>query len=88
MADSLHNALKVDLQRARESYVLDVSSAQFGYFQPVIPWSVYKETRIRVDEENESFKFGFIKDCVKRCDKDWLGDFEERSTADLFCKIQ
>jgi len=88
MADSLHNALKVDLQRARESYVLDVSSAQFGYFQPVIPWSVYKETRIRVNEENEFFKFGFIKDYVKRCDKDWLGDFEEGSTADLFCKIQ
>jgi hypothetical protein len=88
IADLRHNALKVDLRHGKESYVLDPSGAQFGYFEPVIPWGVYKESTIRVHKYNESFKFGLIKDCIRSGHEDWMGDLEVGSTVNLFCNLR
>lgn len=41
-----HIILKVTLKEGGEQYALDLASAQFGCFEPIIPWSAYIKTAL------------------------------------------
>ncbi|OWP00208.1 hypothetical protein B2J93_5778 [Marssonina coronariae] len=40
-----HITLKVALNISKESYAFDLTSAQYGYYEPVVPWESYWEER-------------------------------------------
>lgn len=84
--DCFHDVLKVELKRGGEPYILDLSGAQYGYINPVIPWSVYKQSRVQDHEENVMPEFGYWKDIRKKEIKD-TGDifhvFEKRASDRL-----
>lgn len=42
----LHIVFKITLQNGGGVYSLDFSSAQFGYYSPVTPWSEYTDNRV------------------------------------------
>jgi hypothetical protein len=44
--DCLHTCLRVTLNSG-ELYALDMTGAQFGYFEPVTPWKEFYENRVR-----------------------------------------
>jgi hypothetical protein len=84
--DSFHDILKVELKPDSEPYILDLSGAQYGYINPVIPWSVYKQSRIQDHEENVMLELGYWKDNREKEIKD-TGDiflvFEKRASDRL-----
>lgn len=41
-----HTLWRVELKRSKEQYALDLTGAQFGFHDPVVPWDVYAESRI------------------------------------------
>ncbi|PMD46813.1 hypothetical protein L207DRAFT_524161 [Hyaloscypha variabilis F] len=45
--DQGHSVWKVTLKTNKEDYVLDFSSAQFGYYEPVTPFGEYLEHRVQ-----------------------------------------
>ncbi len=49
-----HAIIKVTLRNGEE-YALDISSAQYGYYQPVVPWQQYHDTRIAAVETVRPF---------------------------------
>ena len=44
--DFEHEFLKVRLMDGGEEFALDLSSAQYGYFEPVVPWREYLQTHV------------------------------------------
>ncbi|KAE9362604.1 hypothetical protein N431DRAFT_475780 [Stipitochalara longipes BDJ] len=52
---------------SRESYALDLSGAQYGYYDPIIPWHEYLEARVvRVQSTKAPQYFGRMKDWYVR----------------------
>ena len=41
-----HSIIKLTLKYGGESYALDLTGAQYGYYDPVTPWSEYLTTRV------------------------------------------
>ncbi|TEY81985.1 hypothetical protein BOTCAL_0030g00460 [Botryotinia calthae] len=58
-SESPHSCFKVDLENGGGAYSLDLSSAQYGYYLPVTPWTQYFENR--VSKINSLEKFGNAK---------------------------
>ena len=56
-----HVVLKVTT-KAGNSYALDITGAQYGYYEIVVPWNLYVNSR--VEKVKESWPFG-----------EWEGDF-------------
>ena len=38
--------LRVVLKESKKAYAIDVTSAQYGYYNPVIPWEEFAKTRV------------------------------------------
>jgi hypothetical protein len=43
--DYRHILLRVELTGGEE-YAIDLSGAQYGYYEPITPWNVYRDTRV------------------------------------------
>jgi hypothetical protein len=57
--DCIHSILKLTLKNGGGEYALDLAGAQYGYFDPVVPFSEYKSLRV---QDIESFnEFGYTK---------------------------
>jgi hypothetical protein len=41
-----HNVLEITLKHGGEKYVLDLASAQYGYYDPVVLWMPYAQARV------------------------------------------
>ena len=53
-------ALQADSRR--EEFVIDLSGAQFGFYEPVVSWSKYEELRLRTIVETQwETNFGKVK---------------------------
>ncbi|KAL2065309.1 hypothetical protein VTL71DRAFT_2978 [Oculimacula yallundae] len=58
-----HELIKVKLLNGGEEFALDLSSAQYGYFEPVVPWSYYVSSRVRDFVIHPNFNyFGGVRD--------------------------
>ena len=67
----IHCAWKIQLKKSKETYALDLTSAQYGFYDPVVPWGVYAESRIQhsIFDGPQISTFGAIKKIlVKICD--------------------
>tara|TARA_R110002060_G_scaffold48124_2_gene59064 strand:- start:379 stop:960 length:582 start_codon:yes stop_codon:yes gene_type:complete len=74
--DFEHEFLKGKLMNGGEEYALDLSSAQYGYFEPVDPWREYFQTRVSKLAARQHFEyFGDAKQSLlaERGDKDVKG---------------
>ncbi|CZT08056.1 uncharacterized protein RAG0_13280 [Rhynchosporium agropyri] len=61
-----HEIIKVKLQNGGEEYALDFSGAQDGYFEPVIPWWKYVESRVANFASRQGFDyFGGLFDILR-----------------------
>ncbi|CZT53010.1 uncharacterized protein RSE6_14441 [Rhynchosporium secalis] len=61
-----HEIIKVKLQNGGEEYALDFSGAQYGYFEPVIPWLKYVESRVAHFASRQGFDyFGGMFDILR-----------------------
>jgi len=49
-----HSIIKITLIYGGESYALDLTGAQYGYFDPIMPWSEYLTTRVLSIRSNKS----------------------------------
>ena len=59
-------------------FALDLTGAQDGYFDPVVPWSTYHQSRIEnFVPDHHNLRFGTSKECYdgKRNTKGWEGSF-------------
>jgi hypothetical protein len=45
--DFRHTLWNVELKYSKENYALDLTGAQYGFHEPVVPWTVYAKFRIR-----------------------------------------
>jgi len=43
--DQRHDVLRVVFKESRKAYAIDVTSAQYGYYNPVMPWDEFAKTR-------------------------------------------
>jgi hypothetical protein len=63
--DTPHNILKVDIRNG-EVYALDLTGAQFRYYDAVTPWEEYSNTRVEriiVRDDWEEYRhFGGLKE--------------------------
>jgi len=66
--DCSHEIIHVTLKHNAEQYALDISSAQYGYYEPVVPWREYMAERVRSISPPDEFQyFGGSRDrLVKR----------------------
>ncbi|KAH7386503.1 hypothetical protein BKA64DRAFT_711727 [Cadophora sp. MPI-SDFR-AT-0126] len=55
--DFEHEFLKIKLVNGGEEYGLDLSSAQFGYYEPIVPWRQYLQTRISKLVSRQQFNY-------------------------------
>lgn len=62
MTDYKHSFLRVTTKTG-EMYALDMTGAQFGWTESVLPWNIFASTRISVIDEIEAF--GFSKPYLK-----------------------
>ncbi|PVH78501.1 hypothetical protein DL98DRAFT_590244 [Cadophora sp. DSE1049] len=61
--DFEHEFLEIKLLNGGEEYALDLSSAQYGYFEPIVPWRKYLQTRVSKLATSQHFNyFGGAKD--------------------------
>jgi hypothetical protein len=44
--DQQHDVLRVVLKESKKAYAIDVTSAQYGYYNPVTPWDDFAKTRV------------------------------------------
>lgn len=44
-----HTVWKITLKRGGGTFALDLAGAQYGYYQPVTPWSEYMTSRVQID---------------------------------------
>jgi len=58
-----HSIIKLNLKGTRESYALDLTGAQYGYYNPITPWQEYAEARVQSFLASGSRQyFGKLKD--------------------------
>ena len=43
--------------RSGESYALDFTGAQYGYYEPVVPWDLYEDTRVECLKTFQEFGY-------------------------------
>jgi hypothetical protein len=70
-----HEVLKVTLKDGGEQYALDLAGAQYGYYEPAIPWEEYVEARVENFIDRPGFQyFGGYKKWIKNSlpqEDDW-----------------
>jgi len=74
-----HEVLQITLSNGSEEYVVDLSGAQFGYYQAITPAKEYNESRVQEEvrlANRVGYRyFGGIKDIyLAQIRKDQLGD--------------
>ncbi|KAH6678538.1 hypothetical protein B0J14DRAFT_635644 [Halenospora varia] len=52
-----HSLWRVSLKGSNEIYALDLTGAQVGYYEPVVPFEVYKDQRIEYFQPRAGFSF-------------------------------
>lgn len=62
-----HLTVKVVLENG-ETYALDIAGAQFGYFDPVLPWSQYLESQVKTVKKIVSYGHSRLKGS-RKCHK-------------------
>jgi len=64
LEEPVHTFWKVALKRGRKEFAVDLTSAQYGYHEPVTSLSLYSETRTAFERTKyhfESFKEIMLK---------------------------
>ena len=83
--DYKHTILRVTMKN-REKYVLDMTGAQYGWYEAVTPWPVYNASRVR--SFTEVLPFGSARDFLKaravKCGGQWQWI---RSIKDQFAEV-
>ncbi|KUJ14539.1 uncharacterized protein LY89DRAFT_736570 [Mollisia scopiformis] len=67
--DHQHNIIKVKLRSNGEAFILDLASAQYGYYEPITVWTDYMQNRVRclVAREKKYDEWGgLLKDYRER----------------------
>ncbi|KAK0111680.1 hypothetical protein ONS95_002025 [Cadophora gregata] len=52
-----HEFLRIKLLNGGEEFALDLSSAQYGYFEPIVPWKTYIHNRISTYITHQQFNY-------------------------------
>ncbi|KAK3174430.1 hypothetical protein OEA41_001676 [Lepraria neglecta] len=86
-AEQGHAIIHITLKNS-ETYAVDITGAQYGHYDSVIPWDLYAESQ--VDSIQEVQPLGSIKECRKRMDKATKTDgctktIEEEIAESLCC---
>lgn len=76
-----HDVIKLRLKAGGECYALDLTGAQFGYYDPITPWQEYIDTHVLSFPPRKSPDyFGKLKN--------WhLREIGKREEKDTFCAI-
>ena len=71
--DYHHNIIKI-ITRNGEVYALDMTGAQYGWTECIVPWQIYVESRIR--EVKDVVPFGGTKVCSNMKAKETGGQYQ------------
>lgn len=55
MRDCLHTVIKATLKTSNEVFAIDMTGAQFGWYEPALPWEAYSTRRIKAVRETRAY---------------------------------
>ncbi|KAK4692496.1 hypothetical protein P7C71_g4724, partial [Lecanoromycetidae sp. Uapishka_2] len=80
--ESLHCIIKADLKNG-ESYAIDVTGAQYGWYDAILPWDLYMESRVdRIESVHYLRK---IEDCEQEVIE--KAEHFEKTQEELFAEV-